>query len=191
MLRGVDTIPRAHSTALRSDNRQVVLLKPLSVGGECNSENTASRNSLLSGFNCCRAIWWGRELRSRKPSNPLVRNRLTHLWTVRGGTRNSAAQLAKLGTQRPIPGGLIGPGSPIAIQATIATDFTADGRCRSSQLPSNRTQRTLRAEPSGNLLPFREAERLFGALPNRRTNATGWRNHRKYRRGLPIKSASD
>ena len=47
---------------LRSDNRQVVLLRPLSVGGECNSANTASRNSLLSGFNCCRGMRWGRAL---------------------------------------------------------------------------------------------------------------------------------
>lgn len=81
----------------------------------------------------------------------------------------TASQLAQLGTQRPIPRGLIGPGSPIAIQATIATDFTADGRCRSSQLPSNRTQRTSRAEPSGNLLPFKKAERLPGSSPSWRT----------------------
>src|SRR5260370_12018705 len=103
----------------------------------------------------------------------------------------TASQLAQLGTQRPIPGGLIRPGGPIPSRSTIATDFTADGRYRSSQLAGNQAQRTLPAEPSGNLLPFREAERLFGALPNRRTNAAAWRDHRKDRRGFPVKSASD
>src|SRR6476469_7684471 len=90
-----------------------------------------------------------------------------------------------------IPGGLIGSGSPIPIQAPIATDFTADGRCRSSQLPSNRTQRALRAEPSGNLLPLKEAERFPASSSSWRTNAACWRDHRKDRRGFPVKSASD
>ncbi|MEH2560736.1 hypothetical protein V1289_000363 [Bradyrhizobium sp. AZCC 2289] len=83
------------------------------------------------------------------------------------------------------------PGSPIPIRSTIATDFTADGRYRSSQLAGNQAQRTLPAEPSGNLLPFSKAERLPGSSPSWWTNAAAWRDHRKDRRGFPVKSASD
>src|SRR5260370_42136780 len=44
---------------------------------------------------------------------------------------------------------------------------------------------------SKNFLPFKEAERLPGSSPSWRTNAACWRDHRKDRRGFPVKSASD
>ena len=76
----------AHSTALRSVNRQVVLLKPLSVGGVCNSENiciaqlAAIRAELLAR-ECGGAASCG--LASRQIR--LFGTVCTHLWTVRGG----------------------------------------------------------------------------------------------------------
>src|SRR4051812_19884566 len=54
-----------------------------------------------------------------------------------------------------------------------------------------RPQRAAHAEPSRDLLSFRKAERLFGTVPIRRTDAAGRRDHREDRRGFAVKSASD
>jgi len=107
---------------------------------------------------------------------------------LRGHKRSCPeSQLAKLWTPRPIPGGLIGPGSPIAIRPAIALDLAADGGRRSSQVARDRPQRALHAEPSRDLLSFRKAERLFGSVPSRRADATGWRDHREDRpSGSPL-----
>jgi len=54
-------------------------------------------------------------------------------------------------------GGAGRPSGPIPIRSTIAIDFTADGRCRPSQLAGNQT-----------------AERSLGSSSNWRANAPGW-----------------
>jgi hypothetical protein len=58
-------------------------------------------------------------------------------------------------------------------------------------LASNQTQRTLRAKPSGDFFAFKKAERPLGSSSSWRTNAPGWRDYRKDRRGFPVKSAPD
>src|SRR5262252_11054513 len=63
-----------------------------------------------------------------------------------------ASQLAKLGTPRPIPGGLICPRGPVAVRSSVAADFAADGRCRSSQVTRDRPFFSMIRQPPRNLL---------------------------------------
>jgi DNA-binding transcriptional ArsR family regulator len=107
------------------------------------------------------------------------------------GQGRTASQLTQLGAQRPMPGGVIRTCSPIPIRATIAMNFTADRGRRSTQGAGDRPQRAPRTEPSGYLLPLAQTERLSGASPAGRPNATGRRDHCEHRGRRPIKPSPD
>src|SRR5579863_241847 len=102
-----------------------------------------------------------------------------------------ASQLAGLGPQRTVPCGLIRHGASILFPTAIATDLPADRRRRPAKLDRNRPERATRDETSGYLLALDQAERAGRPLALRRTDPTRWRQHRKNRRGLAIKSATD
>jgi len=55
----------------------------------------------------------------------------------------------------------------------------------------DRPQGAAHTKPLRYLLSFKKAERPFGTVPIRRTDAAGRRDYRKDRRGLSVKSASD
>ncbi len=91
------------------------------------------------------------------------------------------SQLAGLRAQRPVPGCPIRARRTIRCRSTIAPDFAADRRGRTSKLTCNGTQRTLDAEPSRDLLAFTEAESQPAALALCWPNTPRRRDHRKDR----------
>ena len=105
--------------------------------------------------------------------------------------RSVLHQFTGLGATSPIPGGLVGLARPIVFLPTVALDLAADGRWRSPEFHSNRTDRVACYHRSRDFFPLGQCQRQSGAASSCRMYPARLCQNPLYRGVVPIKQLGD